>query len=105
MLSKAKGQILHVAASLHVLSNINTPLTIPQEISDDAIKAAVDLVDVRIQHAAFLAGRGNVDETIQGLIEGKTEHVPLISNHTEDFTIVFYKPHKAKAQNLYYFVH
>lgn len=76
MLSKEKGQILRVAASLHVLFNINTPLTIPQEISDAAIKAAVDLVDVCIQHAAFLAGRGDVEETIQGLIEGKTKHVP-----------------------------
>ena len=75
MLSKAKGQILRVAASLHVLFNINTPLTIPQEISDAAIKATVDLVDVCIQHAAFLAGRGDVDETIRGLVEGITKHV------------------------------
>ena len=76
MLSKAKGQILRVAASLHVLFNINTPHTIPQTISDVAIKAAVDLVDVCIQHAAFLAGRGDVEETIQGLVEGTTKCVP-----------------------------
>ena len=44
MLSKAKGQILHVAASLHVLFNINTPHTIPQTISDNAIKAAVNFI-------------------------------------------------------------
>ena len=44
MLSKEKGQILRVAASLHVLFNINTPHTISQEIGDDAVKAAVDLV-------------------------------------------------------------
>ena len=70
MLSKAKGQILRVAAALHVLFNINTPLTIPPDISDTAIKAAVNLVEVCIQHAAFLAGRGDVEETIQGLLEG-----------------------------------
>ena len=79
MLSKAKGQILRVAASLHVLFNINTPLTIPQEISDAAIKGAVDLVEVCIQHAAFLAGRGDVDETIQGLVEGI--HTPTMHIH------------------------
>ena len=92
MLSKAKGQILRVAAALHVLFNINTPLTIPQEISDAAIKAAVDLVDVCIQHAAFLARRGDVDETIQGLAEGTTMnvHVPnklLLSQDLESFTM------------------
>ena len=70
MLSKAKGQILRVAASLHVLFNINTPHTIPQTISETAIKAAINLVDVCIQHAAFLAGQGDMEETIQGLVEG-----------------------------------
>ena len=77
MLSKEKGQILRVAASLHVLFNINTPHTILQEIGDDAVKAAVDLVDVCIQHAAFLAGR-DVEETIQGLVEGKPSLYPKI---------------------------
>ena len=52
MLSKAKGQILRVATVLHVLLNINTPLTIPEGISDASLKAAVDLVDVCIQHSA-----------------------------------------------------
>lgn len=84
MLSKAKGQVLRVAASLHVLFNIDTPLTIPQEISDAAIKAAVDLVEVCIQHAAFLAGRGDVDETIQGLVEGTTNHVANLKKALSD---------------------
>ena len=39
------------------------------------LKAAVNLVDVCVQHAAFLAGRGDVDETFQGLVEGTTMHV------------------------------
>ena len=82
MLSKAKGQVLRVAASLHVLFNIDTPLTIPQEISDAAIKAAVDLVEVCIQHATFLAGRGDVDKAIQGLVEGTTNHVANLKKST-----------------------
>ena len=84
MLSKAKGQILRVAASLHVMFNVNTPLAIPKEISDTAIKAAVNLVDVCIQHAAFLAGRGDVDETIQRLVEGMyvQPHILIVyTNH------------------------
>lgn len=81
MLSKAKGQILRVAAALHVLFNINTPLAIPTNISDTAIKAAVNLVEVCIQHAAFLAGRGDVEETIQGLLEGKFTSVNVLVHH------------------------
>ena len=67
MLSKSKGQILRVAAALHVLFNIETPLAVPAVISDDAVKAAVNIIDVCIQHAAFLAGRGDVEETVRGM--------------------------------------
>ena len=71
LLSKSKGQIIQIAATLHVLFNIETPLAIPTVISDAAIKAAINLVDVCIQHAAFLAGRGDVEETIQEMMKGK----------------------------------
>ena len=70
MLSKAKGQILRVAATLHVLFHIDTPLAIPSIIDDKAVKAAIDLVDVCIQQAAFLAGRGDVQEAINELAKG-----------------------------------
>ena len=70
MLSKSKGQIIRVAATLHVLFNIEAPLAIPTVISDAAIKAAINLVDLCIQHAAFLAGR-DVDETVQEMMKGK----------------------------------
>lgn len=70
MLSKAKGQILRVAATLHVLFHIDTPLAIPSIIDDKAVKAAIDLVDVCIQQAAFLAGRGDVQEAIEELAKG-----------------------------------
>ena len=75
MLSKAKGQILRVAATLHVLFHIDNSLPVTNVISDKAITAAIDLVDVCIQHAAYLAGRGNIEETIQAIIDGKQVHV------------------------------
>ena len=56
MLSKSKGQILRVAATLHMLFHIDTPLAIPSVIGVDAVEAAIDFVDVCIQQAAFLAG-------------------------------------------------
>ena len=67
MLSKSKGQILRVAATLHVLFDVNTPLVIPDVISTEAIKAIINLVDVCIQHSAFLAGRGDVLASVPGL--------------------------------------
>lgn len=70
MLSKSKGQILRVSACLHVLFHIGTPLDIPDTISDDAIKAAIDVVDVCIQHAAFLAGRGEISDIIEEIGKG-----------------------------------
>ena len=70
MLSKSKGQILRIAATLHVLFNMNDPLAIPTVISETAIKAAINLVDVCLQDAAFLAGRGDIGETIEKMITG-----------------------------------
>ena len=46
------------------------PRTIPSVISEQALKAAIDLVDVCLQDAAFLAGRGVVGETIERMITG-----------------------------------
>ena len=65
MLSKSKGQILRIAATLHVLFNMNDPLTIPTVISEPAIKAAINLVDICLQDAALLGGRADIGETIE----------------------------------------
>ena len=70
MLSKSKGQILRVAASLHVLFHRNTPLNVPESISEEAIKAAVTFVELCIQHAAYMAGRGDISEAIQAIRPG-----------------------------------
>ena len=67
MLSKSKGQILRVAVALHVLFNWENPQSIPDEVSESAMKAAINLVDVSIQHAAYLAGRGELQEEIDRL--------------------------------------
>lgn len=36
----------------------------------DAIKAAIDVVNVCIQHAAFLAGRGEISDMIEDMAKG-----------------------------------
>ena len=70
MLSKSKGQILRVSACLHALFYIETPSVIPEVISVQAIRAAIDLVEVCIQHAAFLAGREDVNDMIEDMRKG-----------------------------------
>ena len=67
MLIKSKGLILTVAGVLHVLFQLDTPDDIPDTISELAIVAAQDFVDVCCQHAAFVAGRGDIQEAIQQL--------------------------------------
>jgi len=70
MLSKSKGQVLRVAAALHVLFHCDTPLKVPDHVSEEAITAAVNFVDLCLQHAAYLAGRGDISEAIQALKPG-----------------------------------
>ena len=67
MLSKSRGQILRVAAVLHVLFHIDTPQAIPKDISENALQAALDFVEVCNQHAAFLAGKGLISDAIEAL--------------------------------------
>ena len=67
MLSKSKGQILRLAATMHALFHWETPAVIPSTISNEALKAAQCFVEFCIQHAAFLAGRGNIEEEIDSI--------------------------------------
>lgn len=65
MLSKSKGQILRVATVLHVLFSMETPDSISNVLSEQSVKAAENFVDVCFQHAAFLGGRGQIQEEIR----------------------------------------
>ena len=70
MLSKSKGQILRVAAGFHVSFHLGSHNIIPSEISNEAIVAVRDFVDMCNQHVAFMAGKGEIDEYIASLIAG-----------------------------------
>lgn len=80
MLSKSKGQILRVSAAMHVLFHWETPHDIPVAIGDEALKAAINLVDLCIQHAAFLAGRGKIDEAIESVQKTLLGNLPDFFN-------------------------
>ena len=66
--------MLRVAAAFHALFNMSKPTAIPEEISENAMKAALNFVDVCNQNEACLAGKGLITdaiETISDALEGK----------------------------------
>lgn len=67
MLSKSRGHVLRVAATMHVLFHLETPLAISGTISETALKAAQEFVEVCNQHVSFLSGRGDIAEAIESL--------------------------------------
>lgn len=69
MLSKSRGQILRIAATMHVMFHMNTPQVIPQTISESALKAALNFVEVCNQHLAYLSGRGRIEDAIDAIID------------------------------------
>ena len=64
MLSKSKGQILRVAASLHVLFALGYSEDTCM-ISENAIAASIKFVELCCQQTAYMAGRGNMKEEIE----------------------------------------
>ena len=71
MLSKSKGQVLRVAAALQVLFSLkedDTEEQLPTAgvvlISEDAIKAAIDFVELCCQQTAYMAGRGKISDEL-----------------------------------------
>ena len=69
MLSKSKGQTLRLAAAMHALFHWETPANIPEAISTPALKAALSLIDACVQHACFLAGRKDIKEEIDSIVD------------------------------------
>ena len=73
MLSKSRGQVLRVAAILHALFHIiETPQQLSANISNEAIVAAVNFVEICNQHVAFLSGMGDIDSYITSLKQMQT---------------------------------
>ena len=71
MLSKSRGQVLRVATVFHLLFHIDkAEEPLPLQISDAAMKAAVNFIQTACQHAAFIAGRGTIEEELQKFKSG-----------------------------------
>lgn len=71
MLSKSRGQVLRLAAVLHLLFSVGSDAPTSDVISDPAIKAAINFIGVSCQQTAFISGRGIIEEDIQKFKSGE----------------------------------
>lgn len=62
--------MLRVAAVMHVLFHLDTPTSIPTEITELAVRAADCFVDICVQQAAYLGGRGELQEAVAEIHQG-----------------------------------
>jgi hypothetical protein len=72
MLSKSRGQVLRIATILHVLFSIDDEddVTYDPEVSEVAVKAAVNFVQTACQQTAFIVGKGLIQEEVQAYKTG-----------------------------------
>ena len=64
MLSKSRGQVLRIATIFHVLFSIENEedVAYDSEVSEVAVKAAVNFVQTACQQTAFIVGKGLIQE-------------------------------------------
>ena len=62
MLSKVKGQILRLAATMHILFHLEKEEELSEGIIEDAVLAAINYMLACIQHTAYMTGRSTVVE-------------------------------------------
>lgn len=65
MLSKSRGQVLRLATVLHMLFSIDNPENLDEEVSETALKAAVNLVKLACQQTAYIAGKGELSDELE----------------------------------------
>ena len=70
MFSKSRGQVLRLAAVLHVLFTLGSDQPTDDVVSEAAVVAAINFIQVVCQQTAFIAGRGSLEEEIQRFRSG-----------------------------------
>ena len=72
MLSKSRGHVLRVATVLHLLFNLDDPYQpLDSVVSEAAVKAAVNFIQVASQQTASIAGRGTMSAELDKFKAGK----------------------------------
>jgi len=83
MLSKSRGQILRIAAVLHVIFHVDTPHNIPLNIADSAITVAIEFVELCIQHVMYITGRGKVQAEVDSIHQELQGTLSIHQGHRE----------------------
>ena len=59
------GQIIRVSAAMHILFHLDSTEPLPDVITDSAIMAAINFVEICCQHTAYITGHGKIDEELE----------------------------------------
>ena len=66
MLSKSRGQVLKLATVLHMLFAIDDPEEdLSQQLSENAVRAAINFVKLACQQTAYIAGKGELKDELE----------------------------------------
>ena len=71
MLSKSRSHVLRLSAVLHVLFNHSNDGHIPEIVSEEAIRAAINFVQLSCEQTAIISGRGGIRDMILKCQTGK----------------------------------
>ena len=54
---------------IQVFFHVDNPHNIPAKVSEYAMKAAISFVDLCIQHAAYIKGRGRIQDEVESVYQ------------------------------------
>lgn len=96
MLSKSRGHVLRVATVLHLLFHIDDyDEVLNPVVSEAALKAAVNFIQVASQQTAFIAGRSALNDELDKFKAGKFSTYTCTKMYTPDMKT----QHKQSPQN------
>ena len=87
MLSKSRGQVLRLSAVIHMLFNLGSDEPQDDIVSENAVKAAIDLVHTGCQQAANTAGQSSLEEEILRFKDGNGQKC-IICTHKQTLMLV-----------------
>ena len=83
MLSKSRGQVLRLATVLHMLFSIDNPEeAVKEEVSEGALKAAVNFVKLACQQTSYIAGKGKLEDELEKFKTGEYSYLVCVESHT-----------------------
>ena len=81
MLSKSRSQALQLAPVMHLLFHFGEEGNLSDDVSDAAMKAAINFAIVSCERTAMITGKGSVEEVIQSGELLVYFHTPPPCNH------------------------